>query len=102
MKYISEGNTLPLMICNWLETIPMQDELKKFISIEVDESKSNLLINCLKQKGELWIFKYVDFLVIRLFLVFRKYSMQDVDKTSFGNCSYKSYLFISYYVETNI
>lgn len=52
MKYISEGNTLPLVICNWLETIPMQDELKKFISNAVDENKSDLLINCLKQKGD--------------------------------------------------
>lgn len=52
MKYISEGNTLPLVICNWLETIPMQDELNKFISNAVDENKSDLLINCLKQKGD--------------------------------------------------
>lgn len=51
MKYISDGHTLPMVICNWLETALMQDEFKKFISIEVDETKSNLLINCLKLKG---------------------------------------------------
>jgi len=52
MKYISDGNTLPLVICNWLETIPMQDEFKKFISFDVDLNKSNLLTNCLKLKGD--------------------------------------------------
>lgn len=51
MKFISEGNTLPKVICNWLETDPMQDEFKKFISIDVEDNKSNLLINCLKLKG---------------------------------------------------
>jgi hypothetical protein len=70
MKYISEGNTLPLAICSWLESIPMQNELKKFISTEVDENKSNLLINCLKQKGEFLTFKFIYFLVINLFLDF--------------------------------
>lgn len=60
MKYISDGNTLPVVICNWLETLPMQDEFKKFISLEVDMNKSNLLINCLKLKGNLLgSFKYV-------------------------------------------
>lgn len=59
MKYISEGNILPIAVCNWLETIPMQNELKKFISTEVDENKSNLLINCLKQKGNFRIFKCI-------------------------------------------
>lgn len=52
MKYISVGFTLPVVICNWLETTPMQDEFKKFISIEVDENKSSLLISCLKLKGD--------------------------------------------------
>lgn len=51
MKYISDGNTLPLVICKWLETIPMQDEFKKFISFDIDLNKSNLLTNCLKLKG---------------------------------------------------
>ncbi|XP_001950973.1 E3 ubiquitin-protein ligase listerin [Acyrthosiphon pisum] len=50
MKYISEGNTLPMVICDWLEAIPMQDEFKKFISSDVDLNKSNLLTNCLKLK----------------------------------------------------
>lgn len=53
MKYISDGNILPIVICNWLETAEMQDEFKKFISLEVDDSKSNLLINCLKLKGNI-------------------------------------------------
>lgn len=53
MKYISVGFTLPVVICNWLETTPMQDEFRKFISIEVDENKSNLLISCLKLKGDI-------------------------------------------------
>lgn len=56
MKYIGEGNTLPLVICNWLDTAPMQDEFKRFISIEVDLSKSNLLINCLKLKSNNFVF----------------------------------------------
>ncbi|KAF0764977.1 E3 ubiquitin-protein ligase listerin [Aphis craccivora] len=47
MKYISEGNTLPIVICDWLEATPMQDEFKKFISFNVDLNKSNLLTNCL-------------------------------------------------------
>lgn len=51
MKYISDGNSLPVVVCNWLDTA-MEDEFKKFISIEVDENKSNLLINCLKLKGD--------------------------------------------------
>lgn len=51
MKYISDGHTLPEVIHNWLETTLMQEEFKKFISIDVDETKSNLLINCLKLKG---------------------------------------------------
>lgn len=53
MKYISNGNTLPTVICNWLETVPMQDEFKKFISIDVDANKSDILISCLKLKGDL-------------------------------------------------
>lgn len=52
MKYISDGNTLPLVIRNWLETVPLQEEFKKFISFDVDEKKSNLLIKCLKLKGD--------------------------------------------------
>lgn len=52
MKYISDGHTLPMVIRDWLESVTMQDEFKKFISIEVDEIKSNLLINCLKLKGK--------------------------------------------------
>jgi len=52
MKYISEGNTLPVVICDWLEAIPMQDEFKKFISFDVDLNKSYLLTNCLKLKGD--------------------------------------------------
>lgn len=51
MKYISDGNILPTVICDWLETTEMQDEFKKFISFEIDDNKSNLLINCLKLKG---------------------------------------------------
>lgn len=51
MKYISDGHTLPLVIHDWLESTLMQDEFKKFISIDVDEVKSNLLINCIKLKG---------------------------------------------------
>jgi len=52
MKYISEGNTLPIVICDWLEAIPMQDEFKKFISFNVDLNKSNLLTNCLILTGD--------------------------------------------------
>jgi len=51
MKYISDGNTLPVVIRNWLGTVPMQEEFKNFISFGVDENKSNLLIECLKLKG---------------------------------------------------
>lgn len=59
MRYISEENTLPVVVCNWLETVPMQDEFKKFISVEVDEKKLNLLSNCLKQKGYIFIVKAI-------------------------------------------
>lgn len=52
MKYISNGNTLSIVICNWLETVQMQNEFKKFISIDVDVNKSDILINCLKLKGD--------------------------------------------------
>lgn len=54
MKYISDGNTLPVVIYDWLESIPMQDEFKKFISFDVDLNKSNLLTNCLKLKGDFY------------------------------------------------
>lgn len=57
MKYISEGNTLPAVMCNWLEADTMQDEFKKFISTDVDLNKSNLLTNCLKLKGDFLIFE---------------------------------------------
>jgi len=56
MKYISEGNTIPVMICNWLDTVQLQDEFLKFISIDDDQNKSTLLINCLKLKGNLMDF----------------------------------------------
>lgn len=59
MKYISEGNTLPVVICDWLEAIPMQDEFKKFVSFEVDLNKSNLLTNCLKLKGDFLILNII-------------------------------------------
>lgn len=53
MKYLGEGYTLPVVICQWLETASMEDEFKKFISCEVDQNKSNLLVNCLKLKGNI-------------------------------------------------
>lgn len=56
MKFISDGHTLPMVIHNWLESTLMQNEFKKFISIEVDEIKSNLLISCLKLKGNFFEF----------------------------------------------
>lgn len=58
MRYVADGNTLPMVICNWLDTVPMQDEFKKLISIEIDLNKSNLLINCLKLKGI--IFEFIE------------------------------------------
>lgn len=73
MRYISEGNTLPVVICNWLETVLMQDEFKKFISTEVDDKKLNLLTSCLKLKGNFQHLKILGNYCNSYNFVFRKY-----------------------------
>lgn len=105
MKFISEGNMLPDIICDWLETVPMQDEFKKFISLDVDDNKSNLLIDCLKLKGNFYNYKYVIIFYIISYIIlyfFRKYCVQEMDDSTFGSCTYKSHSVIDKYVETNI
>lgn len=73
MKYLSEGHTLPMVICNWLETAQMQDEFKQFISYETDQNKSSLLINCLKLKGITYIELVNVFLYYKNYCFSRKY-----------------------------
>ncbi|XP_050536904.1 E3 ubiquitin-protein ligase listerin isoform X2 [Daktulosphaira vitifoliae] len=51
MRYISDGHSLPEVICKWLETKPLQNEYKIFISNEnLEENKTILFVNCLKIK----------------------------------------------------
>lgn len=52
MRYISDGHSLPEVICKWLETESLQNEYKIFISDnDLEAKKLNILINCLKMKG---------------------------------------------------